>query len=158
MATNAKIITTFEALEKLQKYCIYSDRCQFEIRNKLKLWQIDEISAESIIATLVETNFLNEERFATNFSHGKLVINHWGKVKIKSALKRMQLSSRCIQIALNKLDDQEYTLILKKEAEKKFNQTKGLIAQRNQKTIQFLIGKGFEIELIKEIIFNIIKQ
>ncbi len=158
MPVNKTIVTTFQALEKLQKYCAYSDRSQNDVRLKLRSWQIDEISAESIIATLIEDHFLSDERYANNFASGKLRINHWGKIKIKYALRQHQISERCIDNALNLIDQEEYFLIAKKIALQKYAQTSGSAAERRRKIFQFLFGRGFESELSNDILNSIIKE
>lgn len=157
MPVHAAIVTTFEALEKLKKYCAYCERSQFDVRLKLNSWKIAEDAAESIISTLIEENFLNEERYAMAFAQGKLRINHWGKIKIKQALRQHHISEPCIKRAFANINPDEYLEILIKEGIKKHDQTKGAESIRKQKTIQFLIGKGFESELVwdqADIIFN----
>ncbi len=158
MPANELIITTFEALEKLKKYCAYCERSQYEVRLKLSTWKIDEISSESILSTLIEENFINEERFAKALTQGKLRINHWGKIKIKQALRHHHISEPCIKIAFSNIDYDEYIQILIKEGMKKLNQLKGAEAINKHKTIQFLIGKGFESDLIWEHIDQMIKN
>lgn len=151
MAVNSKIITTFEALEKSRKYCAYSERSQQDVRKKLQSWDIDETSLESIIATLIEENFLNEMRFARAYVLGKLRINHWGRVKIKNGLRFHQISPRCMQDALKELMDEEYREVMMKEAAKKAKTLTGTQALKQHKIAQFLAGKGFETDLCYEI-------
>lgn len=158
MPVNRTIVTTFQALEKLKKYCAYSDRSQHDVRLKLRSWQIDELSAESIIATLIEERFLSDERYANNFASGKLRINHWGKVKIKYALRQHQISERCIDNALKLIDMEEYFQIAQKTARQKFSEASGTPAERRLKTLQFLFGRGFESELGNEVLNSIVNE
>ena len=144
------IITTFQALEKLRKYCAYSERSHFDVRSKLKQWNIDETASESIISSLIEERFLNEERYTEAYVHGKIRINHWGKNKIKQGLRQHKISEPCIKRAFAKIDFDEYIEVLIKEGHKKLNLSKGTNSEKQQKTIQFLISKGFEFDLIKE--------
>lgn len=150
MQEKKAIITTFQALEKLRKYCAYSERSHFDVRSKLKQWNIDEIASESIISSLIEERFLNEERYAEAYVQGKIRINHWGKNKIKQGLRQHKISEPCIKRAFAKIDFDEYIEILIKEGLKKLKLSKGNNLQKQQKTIQFLISKGFEFDLIKE--------
>lgn len=151
MAVKPKIVTTFEALEKSRKYCAYSERSQQDVRKKLESWDIDETSSESIIATLIEENFINELRFAKAYALGKLRINHWGRVKIKNGLRFHQISPRCIQDALKELIEEEYREVMLKEARKKAHTMTGTPVLKLHKIAQFLAGKGFETDLSYEI-------
>ncbi len=157
MPENGILISTFEALEKLRKYCAYCERSQFDVRLKLTNWNIDEVSCESIISTLIEENFVNEERYAKAFTQGKIRINHWGKIKIKQSLRQHKISEPCIKMAFASIDYDEYLQVLIKEGAKKVNQLKGSEILVKHKTIQYLIGKGFESEMIWENIDQIIK-
>ena len=158
MTVKFKIITTFEALEKAKKYCAYSERSQYDVRKKIELWNIDEPATESIIATLIEENFLNEDRFAKAYARGKMNINHWGRVKIKMGLRQHQVSPRCIQDALKSLIEEEYLGILKHEALKKIKLLNGTKSIKQQKTATFLISKGFETDLSYQIVHELINQ
>ena len=67
MSFTKKTYTVEEALVKLQSYCAYQDRCHKEVAQKLKDMQMIPQASEQIITTLIQENFLNEERFAMAF-------------------------------------------------------------------------------------------
>lgn len=145
------IVTPLQALDKLRAWCAYQERSQHETRQKLKTWQVPFEEAESIIASLIEENYLNEERFALAYARGKFTIKHWGKIKIKIALRQHKVPESLINSALNNIDDKDYLDMISREAEKKLR----LIKTSNQnekyyKTLQYLVGKGFESDLVKE--------
>ncbi len=147
MDNSKKIISSYEALEKAKKFCAYSEKSQNDVRLKLKSWDIDDSSSESIISSLIEDKFINEERFARAFSRGKFTIKHWGKNKIYHELKLHQISKKCIQMGLSEIDDYEYLEVLKKEIIKKNNLLSSSKNIRLKKIVTYLMGKGFESEL-----------
>ena len=57
---------------------------------------------DEIIADLIDENYVNEERFAIQYAGGKFRMKHWGKNKIKQALKQKQVSDYCIKKALKR--------------------------------------------------------
>ena len=63
MYVNSKSYTVQQALNKLKKYCTYQDRCHKEVELKLKEMRIIIEASNQIIITLVQENYLNEERF-----------------------------------------------------------------------------------------------
>ena len=67
MYDSKKSYTVDEALSKLQKYCSYQDRCHKEVEQKLKELRMIPEAADQIIMTLIDGNYLNEERFALAF-------------------------------------------------------------------------------------------
>lgn len=151
-------ITPFVALEKMKNWCAYQERAQFDARQKLFLMGIKGEVAENIITTLIEENFLNEERFALAFARGKMRIKHWGKQKIKIELKKHGISEICMKKALNELVDDEYVKVLDQAIEKKIRLLKGGDNRANfYKIVSHLLSKGFEKDLAIERLNVILK-
>lgn len=142
-----------EALAKLQQYCVYQDRCHSEIRNKLIELKIYGQDLEDIISSLIEDNFLNEERFARSYARGKFRMNHWGRVKILQGLKFKKISAYCIKKAMTEIDEEEYletlkNLLIKYKSKRKFKNQ----YDQYQKIYAHAISKGYEGYLIGDII------
>jgi regulatory protein len=145
-----KYLTKEQALQKLKHYCAYQERCHSEVVEKLYTLGVWKKEHDEIIATLIEENYLNEERFAIAFAGGKWRVKQWGRVKIKFELKQKQVSEYCIKKAMNQISEDEYLNVLKKLADEKYASLKAeqyLI--RKKKTMDFLIRKGFEMELVR---------
>lgn len=148
-----KIHTLKTALEKLRKYCVYQERTQQEVRDKFYELGLHQNEVEQGISLLIEEGFINEERFAIAFAGGRFRIKHWGKNKIKSELRVRKLSEYCIRKALSFIDDKEYIQTLKKLIIQKSKSTKGSNrVQKNYKVARFAIGRGFESELVWDIL------
>ena len=152
-------LTPTEARKKLENYCAYQERCHSEVRTKLYDYGLFTKEVDEIVAYLVTQNFLNEERFAESFTSRKFRIKHWGKNKIKQALKLKQVSDYSIKKALNAIDGDEYFEILKKEAKKKSMSVKidargknaeQKVYQKKYKVVSYLLSRGFERDLIEE--------
>lgn len=153
MGGNKKSLTAEQALQKLKHYCGYQERCHSEVREKLYKLEVSKKDHDAIIASLIEEGYLNEERFAIAFAGGKFRIKQWGKLKIQNALKQKQVSDYSINKALKQIKNNEYIAALKKLGEEKYaslKEEKRLIRQK--KTIDYLLQKGFEMELIREVI------
>ena len=114
-----KIFSRQQAKIKAENYCAYQERSQYEIRNKLYEWGLYQTDVEEIISELIESNFLNEERFALAYTLGKFRIKQWGKIKIKHALKLKKVPDRLIHKSLQSIHDDDYINTLKQILEKK---------------------------------------
>ncbi len=151
-----KILTKEQALQKLKQYCAYQERCHREVKEKLYALGVWKRDHDEIIATLIEENYLNEERFAIAYAGGKFRIKGWGRVKIKYELKQKRVSEYCIKKALKQIDESNYIDKLTKLAIEKYQSLKGeqyLI--RKKKTIDYLVGRGFELDLINFVISEV---
>jgi regulatory protein len=142
-----------EALKRIQRFCVYQDRCHKEVNEKLYEWGFDSEDRGHIVIKLIEQGFLNEERFAKAFIRGKFRLKKWGKIKIVRELKQKGMTDKLISLALKEIDDKEYLATLKKIIVTKANQIKEENHYKKMARIaQFAAGKGFEQELIWDII------
>lgn len=148
-------LTPQQALQKVKQYCAYQERSHYETKNKLFEFGLTSKEVDNIIATLIEENFLNEERFAILFAGGKFRIKHWGRVKIKYELQLHKVSSYNIAKALKQIDEDEYLQMLEKLCTKYYLALKGKKIAKNFKTKTYLQTKGFELNLINEILKKI---
>lgn len=143
-----KQLTPEQALQKLKHYCAYQERCHKDVTTKLYdlgVWKRDH---DAIIATLIEENYLNEERFAIAYAGGKWRMKQWGRVKIRYELKQKQVSEYCIKKAMKEIPEEEYRKVLQQLAAEKYAALKSTqYLVRKKKTIDYLLGKGFEREL-----------
>jgi regulatory protein len=148
-------LTKEQALTKAEHFCAYQERSQQEVRDKLYEFGLHHAEVEELISTLIEANFLNEERFAIGYSMGKFRIKKWGKLKIKQGLKFKRVPDKIINKAVAAIDPDEYyeamaSLLNKKEA---------VLVEKDQfkrkyKLSQYLAGKGYERDLINDLLNN----
>ena len=151
MSFTKKTYTVEEALTKLQRYCAYQDRCHKEVAQKLKDMQMIPQASEQIIMTLIEENFLNEERFAMAFVRGKFKIKKWGRRRLTSELKQRNISKFLINQALGQISDVEYQTVFEALAYKKANSLKGVsVLKKKKKLADYLLYRGWEPYLVYE--------
>ena len=118
------IPTLKEALQKIEHYCAYQERCHDEVISKLKSMKLNSNEIDEIIVHLIEDNFLNETRFACSFARGKHRIKFWGKIRIINELKFRNISQYNINIGLAEITPEEYAT------------TFDTLAQRNWESIR----------------------
>lgn len=146
-----KHITTEQALQKLRQFCAYSERCHSDVTEKLYALGVWKKDHDTILATLIEENYLNEERFARLFAGSHFRQKQWGRNKIKKGLQLKKISSYCIAKAMTEIDEADYAAVLKKLFEKKWQ---SLSHEKNRffkmrKTADYLLQKGYEPELFQ---------
>jgi regulatory protein len=154
-----KKFTPAESLAKICRYCAYQERSHQEVKNKLYEYGLYTDEVDELLARLVTEGFLNEERFAKAFAGGKFRIKKWGKNKIVHELQSLGLTKKCIARGLTEVDDKDYRKTLKNLIRKKAEATtEPNIFKRRDKVARFVIGKGYEPELVweevKELVIN----
>ncbi|MFD2200468.1 regulatory protein RecX [Shivajiella indica] len=154
-----KYWTMQEAKIKIAAYCAYQERYQEEVRNKLSEKGIFGNPAEELISLMIEEDFLNEERFAQAFVRGKYKLKKWGKNKILQELKFRQISPNCIKSGMKEIDTEEYWQNLFQLTEKKWSLIKDKdLLKKKYKVQQYLISRGYEIDLIQRAIDEMISD
>ena len=143
-----------EALNKAATLCSASEKCEWDIREKLRTWEVSDNEADKIIAHLKKEDFLDENRFTVSFVKDKFRFNKWGKIKIAYALKMKHISNDIIQEAMSAIDDEEYLATLHEILQSK---QKGLKYKDEYdlrgKLTRFAQSRGFEYEVISRAIF-----
>ena len=144
-------LTYSEAKLKIEHWCAYQERCQYEVNLKLQSYGLLLEERDSLISDLISNRFVDEERFAEAFVSGKFRIKRWGKIKIKQHLKQKFISNYSIQKALNTIEKEDYTktafsLVEKKNRE--LNKVKNAF-EKKTKIHAYLASKGYEFEVIE---------
>lgn len=154
-----KTLSVDNAVQRMGKYCAYSERSIAEVRKKLKSLNVTSEDSEVVLERLKKQGFLNEDRFATAFAGGKFRIKKWGKRRIEMEMKKKGLSGELIEKGLKQLPEKEYAETLEELLQKKWKQLvrsgkddiEHEIKQQNrQKLIRFALQKGYEIDLVME--------
>jgi len=142
---------------KILRFASYKERCTRDVELKLREWNVPKPMQEKLLKKLKMEGFIDDHRFACAFVRGKFSVNKWGRIRIIYELRARKLPESIITGALQEIDEKSYqdtirTLIIKKNGE--INPEK--IAHKREKIINFVVGKGFEPELVLRIIQEII--
>jgi regulatory protein len=137
-----------QAYRKAADFCAIQDRCISEMKLKLRSWNIDKSYFGKIISKLIDEGFLDEKRFAINYTSGKFRIKGWGKLKIAAGLRARSIPGAYIQQALATIDTDDYTLFLSSLLKKKMKLLGGDTAENRHKAAYFAASRGFETGLI----------
>ncbi|HVF97815.1 MAG TPA: regulatory protein RecX [Flavisolibacter sp.] len=148
-----KYLTKEQALQKLRHYCAYQERSHSEVQQKLWELGVNRSEHDAIISSLIEDDYLNEERFAKQFVGGKFRMKDWGKKKIYYALKEKKVSEYAIKQAMKEIDEEAYKKTVQEMAEKKYDSLKGeQYIVRKRKTIDYLLQKGYESAFVTAVV------
>lgn len=148
-----KKYTLQEAREKIRRYCAYQERCHQEVRSKLYEYGLPRHSVDELLAELITEGFLNEERYARAFAGGKFRMKNWGRLKISHALEQKGLTQNCIAAGLSEINDEDYYDTLREVLVRKLpSLSDDNIFTRRHKLAEYAIRKGFEPELVWELV------
>lgn len=142
-------MTIKEALQKLEHFCAYQDRCHDEVVTKLYALKMSPEEIDIIIVKLIEDNFLNETRFACSFARGKHRIKHWGKIRIVNELKIRHISTANINLALKEISRDQYETTFNQISKRCWeNLSERNLLKKRKKFCDYLLRRGFESNLV----------
>lgn len=148
-----KIVDKKTALAKAEHFCAYQERSQQEVRDKLYSYGLYSADVEELIAELIASNFLNEERFATAYAQGKFRMKQWGRAKIRQGLKLKGVPDGIIRKSLAKINGDDYLITLKLLLEKRASSMKEPDTfKMRQKLLQYAMSRGYESDLIFDVL------
>lgn len=138
-------------VEQLKCYCAIQDKCEWDVIQKMKKWNLDGKKQNKILKILNQEKYINEERYSRSFCRGKFRIKKWGKIKIANELRKKDVDALSISKGLEEIDDYEYEQELNKQYHKKknaINEKNTFI--KNKKIASYLINKGYEYNFVWE--------
>ena len=145
------VFSVKEAIQKIEFYCSYQERCHEEVVTKLRSMKMDLDEIDEIMVHLISSNFLNEERFACSFARGKHRIKRWGKIRIINELKFKKISQNLINTALKEITPEEYAETFHTLAERHWETIRESdVLKKKKKFCDYMLRRGFESNLVFE--------
>lgn len=141
-------VTPEQALVRLERLCVRSEHCTWELRRKLEQWRIAPGDADRIMASLVGRRFVDDIRFAVAFIRDKYRFARWGRRRIAMALRQKHVNADALLDDPDVLDPEQYAEILD-----------GLIAAKartldmadradRQRLFRFGVSRGYEPDMV----------
>lgn len=153
MENEKKSYTFQEIKQKMVNYCVYQDRCHYEVEQKMRDFTLIQEAKDEIMLYLMQENYLNEERYVRSYIRGKFYMKSWGRTKIKIHLKQKGISEKLISNCWNEIDEEDYENTIIKIYKDYSSKLSGLKEfQRKSKSIKYLLSKGFEYDYLIKIL------
>ncbi len=142
------------ALKKMALLCSKSEKCIFDVKEKLKKLEISVSDTNKIIDYLVNNSYIDEKRYARSFVNDKFKFNYWGKIKIQHYLSMKNIDDKIIQEAFEVIDEEQYKDILIKLLKEKLRKIKPAdnAYETKAKLFRFAASRGFEPDLFYKVV------
>lgn len=152
MVFKSKTVTPENARIRLENLCVRSEHCEWELREKLRGWNVPSSETEAILKDLQKSRFYDNRRFTVAFVRDRMIYNKWGKKKIALALIAKRIPRELISEALSEIEEGVYreclvTLMRAKAARIE----EGNSYEGRTKLFRAMASRGFETVLISDI-------
>jgi regulatory protein len=153
MKLQRKQVSVANAVVRLQTMCSRSEHCEFELREKLRMWCVPQADAETILADLHAERFYDDSRFAAAYVREKMLFNRWGRRKIMLGLRAKRVDTSIIRNVLADVDEDEYTGVLLGFMKAKARSiSEGNTYEGRTKLYRAAMARGYESDLIARIL------
>lgn len=145
-----KIVTPEKALARLEELCVRGERCEGELRAKLRTWQIASADADSIIDSLRQRRFFDDARFAHAFVADKVRFARWGRIKIAMALRAKRVDHDIASDALAEIDERIYAEALEAviaAAVRRIGDDAAHTYEGRTRVFRAVVSRGFESDI-----------
>lgn len=132
----------------------YRPRSRVELEAKLRDREFSETAVQEVIDSLVLLGYVNDLRFAAQWSAGRVRLSGYGRRRIEQELRNKGVAGDVIKEALAGifLDNIEMDTA-KQVAEKKLNTMKSVDREtRRRRLAGFLERKGFSYDIIRTVL------
>ncbi len=144
-------ITEEQALQKLAALCSRAEHSSGEMIEKMRRWQLADDAQERILQRLVAERFVDDARFARLFVRDRLRFASWGERKISMALRQKGVDEATAREALNEVNDDEWTAVLRKVIAAKRRVTKAASDyDLRVKLMRHALSRGFSMHQIEQ--------
>jgi regulatory protein len=152
-----KEITDYDELNFGKKIAFsflnYKPRTEKEIRKKLKEKKISEASIEKVITILKNLKYLDDSKYAKMYLEEKLANNPKGKRVIAMKLAEKGINKEVIKSVIDKEYNEDTETQKAKELLAKYIKKVRAKSEmdKRQKCYRYLLSRGFDYEIVKEV-------
>lgn len=108
---------------------------------KMRRWGLSDAEQDEVLTSLIETHYVDDERYARAYVRDKLTFEHWGRRKIDAGLWQKGISEELRSVALAEIDEQEYAEVLRTVIDRRCNDPR-------EKIVRYALSRGFEYDII----------
>lgn len=146
-------MTEKEALLRLSALCSQSERCTWELDEKMRRWGMDADARQRVLGRLKELRFVDDERYARAFVRDKIRYNKWGRRKVEQALWAKRIGEDVRQKVLDEVADADYLAVLRPLLKSRARAIGGADSrERTRRLVRFALGRGFGYGLVRQCI------
>lgn len=130
--------------------CSRKELCLLDVRKRLVHWELSPEETNRIITFLLDSQLVDERRYAKAYVHDKFHFYKWGKQKIKMMLHRKQIPDDIVREAAATItpeEDQSACLELMTRKRKSIHDTDPMTIR--QKLTRFAFSHGFSYGAIR---------
>lgn len=147
-------MTENEAYLRLEELCSRGEYSAAEALERLRRWEINPAAARAMVQQLIDSRFIDDERFARAYVRSKVAYARWGRIKISQMLRAKGIDAQEINKVME--DEIDYDLYCTNLADllrsKARSMPETLEREHRDKLLRAALSRGYETSLILEML------
>lgn len=155
-----RVVTPEQALVRLEDLCARAERCEWELREKMRKWAIAPADADSIIERLRSSRFVDDARFTRAYVNDAVRFARRGRLYMRRDLRMKRIREDIVAEALDAIDEDTYSANLSHILRAKLRSLDAslgdggpsalLTREGRMKMFRFAVSRGYEPPLVIE--------
>lgn len=148
------------ARQRLEALCSRAEHCTFELREKLRQWQLPPSQADEIIASLCDEKWVDDRRFARAYVSDKVRFGRRGRLYLRRELLLKRVAHEIIDEAISQIDEEMYNANLEYVLKNRLRTNPYLITDYTGRTklLRHAVSRGYEPALATACLRKIISE
>lgn len=140
-----------KAFQSAVNYLSYRIRSEYEVVSYLAEKEWEQAVIDEVMHKLRDYKYVNDEEYANAYVRTQINVSKKGPDVIRTELINKGISEKDRQTALSQYTDDLQRENAEEWASKTLNKSKGSNKEARQKSIQFIVRKGFSMSLAKSV-------
>lgn len=137
-----------KALSRLVRQCALCERCERDVRESMRRWEVDSSTSDKIVNYLVENKYVDNRRYTEAYIKDKATLSNWGEEKIVSGLRAKGIPMTLIKEYLEVIDPHQMSEKIEQAMAQKLSTItyKDKYDMRN-KLLRFAFSRGYDMKI-----------
>lgn len=132
--------------------CARREYCATDIAQLLYRHKVEADEIEAIVKRLIDERFIDHERYVRAFINDKFRFAHWGRIKIRYALRQKGIDDNLINSAFDEMiREEDYEQAVKDFIQARLKATRGRTPYEvRQKVMRAALSRGYEMDYLHD--------
>lgn len=133
--------------------CARREYCAADITQLLYRHKVEADEIEAIVKRLIDERFIDHERYVRAFVNDKFRFAHWGRIKMRYALRQKGIDDSLINRAFDEMiREEDYQQAVTDFVNARLKTTRGRTPYEvRQKVMRAALSRGFEMDYLHDI-------
>lgn len=151
--------TPEQALTALMRLAARSEKSSGDALRLMQNWGVEPAARQSVLRKLIDSKFIDDQRYAEAFVRDKMRFSGWGVFKLRAALRNKGIAAEIVDEVLRSLDRGDMSDRLRSSLERKMRSVKhNSRYDLKSKLMRYGASLGYDFESVADVVDSLISE